>query len=457
MVLSKFSGRQFRFGSNTIIIFISAIVIIIVVNSLFSNNPLYWDLTQNKTNTLSVETKTLIDQIDEPINIQAFFTDTTKIENLKRLLDNYALESSQLISYSFIDAEVEPIAAQNAGIVHEGTLVLEMSGKKELISNPEETQINSAIFRLLFPGEKTVFFTMGHGEGDINGLGDNPYSKAIELLAYKGYSISQIDLTTLDEIPANVNTLVIAGPVTSFSENDVLIIKDFITDGRGILLLLEPEYLTDINRFEDPLVTFLIDEFDIELGPDIVIDPTSLIPWGVNAIPIKDSSHPIITNMSGLQVLEYTSRSIRSDCVISDFRCDKLIHATDQTWGETSYQQLNQGESNQDAEDFSGPISLAIALEGYSKGRLVIVGDSSFANDNYISIYGNSDFFLNAIDWLTFQNESISISPKVKTGRYMITLTPEQMNLIFLCSVILPPAGVFIAGIAVWSNKKRRK
>jgi hypothetical protein len=51
-----FTGRQARYGSNSLILTLAVLGIIFVVNYLVFNNPKSWDLTEDKSNTLSEET-----------------------------------------------------------------------------------------------------------------------------------------------------------------------------------------------------------------------------------------------------------------------------------------------------------------------------------------------------------------------------------------------------------------
>ena len=43
---------------------------------------------------------------------------------------------------------------------------------------------------------------------------------------------------------------------------------------------------------------------------------------------------------------------------------------------------------------------------------MVAVGSAAFANNRYINIFFNRDFFLNTANWLVGQEELISIRPR---------------------------------------------
>ena len=46
------------------------------------------------------------------------------------------------------------------------------------------------------------------------------------------------------------------------------------------------------------------------------------------------------------------------------------------------------------------------------EGRLVVVGDSDWANNRYLGNFYNEDLFLNIVSWLAGEEELISIRPR---------------------------------------------
>ena len=50
-------------------------------------------------------------------------------------------------------------------------------------------------------------------------------------------------------------------------------------------------------------------------------------------------------------------------------------------------------------------------------GRLAVFGDSDFAANTYFNFSGNGNFFLNTLNWLTEEEDLISIQPKTSSPR----------------------------------------
>ena len=69
----------------------------------------------------------------------------------------------------------------------------------------------------------------------------------------------------------------------------------------------------------------------------------------------------------------------------------------------------------------------------------MVVGSSSWAANRFIGFNGNSDLALNAVNWLSSDEDLISIRPKPQEDR-RITMTRAQMNRVRLTSQFGLPA-----------------
>jgi len=81
-----------------------------------------------------------------------------------------------------------------------------------------------------------------------------------------------------------------------------------------------------------------------------------------------------------------------------------------------------------------------------------VVGSSSWLG-SMLTFNGNRDLFLNMINWLSSDEELISIRPKDPEDR-RLALNRRQMTMIFYTSVLLLPLAVIGAGISVWWKRR---
>jgi ABC-type uncharacterized transport system involved in gliding motility auxiliary subunit len=151
---------------------------------------------------------------------------------------------------------------------------------------------------------------------------------------------------------------------------------------------------------------------------------------------------------------------------------------------------LNSAEIRIDPKtDKKGPLTLAAAGTYNSsgdkskEGRFVVVGSSNWVDNNILRFNGNRDLFLNMMNWLSSDEDLISIRPKEPEDR-RLNLSGRQMSVLFYSSMVfLPPhrggvrirrlvaqddrdeipgptrRGVLLAalgGAAWWSEKSRR-
>ena len=85
--------------------------------------------------------------------------------------------------------------------------------------------------------------------------------------------------------------------------------------------------------------------------------------------------------------------------------------------------------------------------------RVVVVGDSDFASNGVLGVQGNRDLFMNAVGWLSQQENLISIRPKEADDR-RVTLTATQQNTITVMSLLLIPGLVFASGVYNWWRRR---
>jgi ABC-type uncharacterized transport system involved in gliding motility auxiliary subunit len=83
----------------------------------------------------------------------------------------------------------------------------------------------------------------------------------------------------------------------------------------------------------------------------------------------------------------------------------------------------------------------------------VVVGGSTWASNRFITFNGNDDLALNAVNWLSSDEDLISIRPKPQDDR-RITMTKAQMNLVRATSQFVLPLIVVIAGVGVWWKRR---
>jgi ABC-type uncharacterized transport system involved in gliding motility auxiliary subunit len=85
--------------------------------------------------------------------------------------------------------------------------------------------------------------------------------------------------------------------------------------------------------------------------------------------------------------------------------------------------------------------------------RLVVIGDSDFASDQWARMARNGDLFYNTINWLAQDENLISIRPRSPQNR-RVDLTEAQQRSLQWFTVLLLPGLVILTGVYIWWKRR---
>lgn len=460
-VRALLTGREARYGSNALLMGLAVLGILIVINYLVYRNPQRWDLTEDRLHSLAPETIDTLEALPGTVTIRAFFTERnpanqTQIERARDLLEDYQYYSDGQVEYRFINPDTDPIAAQEANVTRDGTLVLSLDGVQEQVTILSEQEITAALVRLLNPEQIAIYFLTGHGERDLEAVADEGFARAKSLLETKNYTVVPLNLFATNQIPADAGAIVIAGPTQPISEAEIEMLDAFLAGGGAMLVLVEPSTFTEVASDDDPLGAYLQESWGIALGDDLVVDLSSNQP--LVAVANQYGNHRITQRLQGLVTFFPTARSVQLESTEGDTTLASLVMTADQSWAETDLVALENDQeiSPTEGEDLLGPVTLAAVGERFeNESRIAVFGDSDFASNGYFDSYGNSDLFVNALDWAVQQEDLIDLTPRQQTSR--VLLPPQQyvLGLILLGSLFLLPGLVLVSGAVVWFRRRQ--
>lgn len=451
-------ARQTKYAAYAITYILIVIAAVVVANVLGDRYNKSYDTTANKRYSLSDQTAKIVKGLKEPATI-TYFNQSTRFRDGKDLLDQYASLSSK-VQVKYVDPDKDPQLAREAGIRNFGTAIVQIGAKKEEAKSMNEEGITGAFIRDLKSGSRTVYFTSGSGEHQIDDSNRQGLSQFKELLAKDNYETKSIDLLTKAEVPSDCTTLVIAGPTKNYEQTQVDAIKKYVEDGGRALFMIDPPLKLGHEEIADnDALTKLLQDWGVTLDKDLVLDlnPLGQIA-GVGptvALVTHYESQPIVEQMRGTATGFPLSRSLE-------------IKNTDKT----SVQKLFDSSSTslatnnlsspaidpKDPKNKKGPLTLAAAGtyntgKEKSEGRFVVVGSSTWAANRFIGFNGNDDLASNAVNWLSSDEDLISIRPKPQDDR-RITMTGRQLTWVKAVSQFALPFAVFIVGITVWWKRR---
>ena len=269
--MNNFSLNNYMFILRVLSVIIVFICINIVSNALITNTKL--DLTEAKLYTLSSNTKYILTELDEPINIKLFFSDKLSRDlpvlrdygqRVRELLNGYVINSNGRIKFERIDPEpftdLEDMAnvygLEGININDEGEkfyfgMVASNSIDDMLIlpffdmsrENFLEYDLTRIISNLAKPQKDTLgLITSIPINGGLAGSGPNPNEYRPPYLIHQRLTelFNVRDLgTEISTIPEDIDQLLIIHP-KKLSDNTLFAIDQFVMTGKGVLIFVDP-------------------------------------------------------------------------------------------------------------------------------------------------------------------------------------------------------------------------
>jgi ABC-type uncharacterized transport system involved in gliding motility auxiliary subunit len=451
-------ARQTKYAAYATTYILVVLAVVVVANYLANRYSKQYDATANKRYSLSQETKKIVDGLKEPATI-TYFNVSTRFAEGKDILDEYKAVSPK-IHVKYVDPIKEPMLARQAGIRTEGTATVQVGDHTEIASDMTEEGLTGALIRDIKGNTRTVCFVTGSGEHQIDDSSRDGESHFKELLDRDSYQTKSISLVATASVPSDCTALVIDGPTRNYEQPEVDAIKTYVENGGRAFFMLDPPLNVGPSSIGDnDALTSLLQSWGVTVDKDLVLDLNpigQLYGFGGQVALVNSySTHPIVADMkttfTGFPLAR--SLSFKSTDKVS---IEKLFDTSDSSFATTN---LSSPKINvKDPSNKRGPLTLGVAGtyntgKSGSEGRFVVIGSSAWASNSFISFNGNGDLATNAINWLTSDEDLISIRPKAPEDR-RITMTSAQLNMVRLISQFVLPLIVIAGGIFVWWKRR---
>ncbi|HEX6820739.1 MAG TPA: GldG family protein [Candidatus Sulfotelmatobacter sp.] len=451
-------ARQTRYAAYAAAYIVIVIAALVVANILADRYNKSYDSTANKRYSLSDQTAKIVKGLKQNATI-TYFNQSTRFRDGKDLLEQYA-NLSPKVQVKYVDPDKDPQLAREAGIRSLGTAVVQVADKKEEAKSMTEEGITGAFIRDLKSKTRTVCFTSGSGEHQLDDSNREGLAHFKELLAKDNYETKSADLLTKAEVPGDCTTLVIAGPTKNYEQPEVDAIKNYVENGGRAFFMLDPPLKLGHEEIADnDGLTNLLQSWGVTLDKNLVLD---LNPLGQIAglgpqvaLVTHYESQPIVEQLRGTATGFPLARSL--DVKNTDKTSVQKLFDSSSTSLATS--NLSSPAVNvNDPKNKKGPLTLAAAGtyntgKENSQGRFVVVGSSTWAANRFIDFNGNNDLASNAVNWLSSDEDLISIRPKPQDDR-RITMTARQVSWVRAVSQFVLPFAVVIVGVSVWWKRR---
>lgn len=474
-IAAALNQRNTRYGALAGISVVVALGILVAVNYLAVRQNKRWDLTANQQFSLSEQTTKLLSELKGPVKFTVF-DKADGFDRFRTRLAEYQYRSRQ-VSVEYVDADRSPVKTREYAVETYGTVVIEYEGRRERVTTDAEQDLTNGLIKVLNPTKKKVYFLGGHGEKDPASSDQRTgYSAIAEGLRRDNYEFDKLVLAQTNEIPADANVLVVAGPKTDLLEQELPLLRDYLAKSKAMLVLLDPPDFKDPAPM--PRLEGLLTEWGVSATASVVVDMSGRTT--VATVPVAAPPYPAhaITDRFELVTMFPLVRAMVPAAGAPPNRtAQPFLQTAARSWAETTFSQLENPSAlapEPSNGDTAGPVSIGVAVavrpETPAAGgaepapeaedarkpetRLAAIGDSDFASNAYLGVEGNRDLFMNAVSWLAQQENLIAIRPKEAADR-RITMGAGQMTVVAWLAIVGVPGAVLGAGIWTWSRRRR--
>jgi hypothetical protein len=321
-----------------------------------------------------------------------------------------------------------------------------------------EEALTSALLEVSEEKQKVVHFLVGQGEPDITDAQSLAVLKTY--LERQNFKTATVNLLNVEEIPEDVEMLMVIGPKYDLSEREIAMIRKFwISKGR-LFVLLDPNAYT-------PNLSKMLMELGIKPMENRIL-ATAALAEGY-AVVVKEPAaeflpdNPVTGKLAGVstrlpgptQSLELLQKAVQAQ----NIKLQPLLRAAEGFWGEADF----NGESYyfDPGKDQAPPLTIAASIEQgalddkrvqVESSRAIVVGNNSLVSSEVLT-GENLDFLLSGINWLLDREELIGVAPKTK--EFLSLNLPDQVvtNIFYICMLIIPGAALLM-GIATWVARR---
>ncbi len=482
------------------------IFIVIIVNLLSNEFHFRLDLTEDNQYTLSDATEDILDNLEEPVTVKAYFSENMPPSiakgrrNFQELLVEYAAKSDGMLQYEFIDPGTSEALEQEAaqgGIqsilinVREKDqskqqkafmgAVISMGGKQEVMGYippdyPIEYGLSSAIKKLSVENKPGIGFLQGHGEAAIAEM--QQVMTQLSVL----YTPTPVTLTDSTGIPGGMKTLVVVRPQDSISFSDLSKLDAFLAGGGRMVVALNRVDANLQNAQGSPVSTGLeawLANKGILVEPNFIVDArcgqvqtqqqtpfgmmTSQVPFPYLPIAARFADHPVT---KGLEAVLFQFASEVKFAGDTSMRFTPLVMSSERSnvLPAPVFFDISKQWTEEDLPLEN--IVIAGAFEGRLSGsaisKMVVIGDGDFPVNGYGQEArglspDNVSILSNAIDWLTDDTGLIELRTKGVSARPIDEMEEGTRAILKYTNFLLPLVLVLIYALVRFQRNRMRR
>lgn len=480
--------RRIQIGINVVVQIILFAMIVAMCNYLAFRFYSRWDFSESAAFTLSEQTKRVIEQMRGEMDFILFFSAASPIyDDLERMLKEYQYYADGKISIEYVDpyrnfTRARELQSKYKFGANENVLIVDYDGRTKFLTELDmaafdesaamfggeptlqaflgEQMLTSAMLELTQKEKGVLYYARGLGEPELGE--ESPISTLLQYIERQYIVVNPLDIASIDAVPADADTVLLAGARYDLSEREAGALADYWKRGGRLIVLLEPDAQT-------PRLQGFLENIGIQPRNDRILRTVDLqtVVGIVRDVSGKfQEGSPTTVGIMGVEsVFLGGTQSLKRIPADEGMKVEikPVLMASEGFWGETDYGR-SEGEPVVflPSEDHAPPLPFAMTAESGgvedervedTSSRMLVVGNAGFIQNEALT-QPNLDFLLNTLNWMVNRDKLIGIAPKSIT-RFNLNLPDSQMQRLTLLAMGALPGVVAAAGVMIWL--KRRK
>lgn len=476
--------------------------IVVVINLLANEYHLRLDLTEDGQYTLSQATRDIIENLEEPVTVKAYFSKdlpphiAKTRQDFQDLLVEYANRSDGQILYEFInpnESEAYEREATEKGVrpvlidVREKDQMkqqkaflgasIQLGDKNEAIPVIEpgaamEFALSTAIKKISIDRKPVIGFIQGHGEAPLSEMPEA--SQQLGVL----YETREIALTDSTALPDSIKTLALIRPTDSIPASQLQKLDAFLEKGGSLLVALnsvQADFRSMYGTASHRGLSAWLRKKGVDVKDNFIADAqcgSISVPQQFGAFTIQANvsfpyvpvigtfaEHPITAGLEAV-MLEFASEVRPAGDSTVKYTPLAFSSALSTTLPAPQFFDINRKWTEDDFQQKNIPV--AAALEGSYK--MVVIADGDFpVNGPYQQQRrlqpDNVNLIANALDWLSDDTGLIDLRTKGAVSRPIQELDDTTKTILKYTNFLLPILLVIGYGVvrAQQNRMKRSK
>ena len=459
-----------RLTALTAVVLVLVIAAVLVLHALPSS-VLEFDMTANDLYRVSGYTTRMLQELEDSIEIRVFADRDSVDQRFVKFMEKYAA-LSPLLTLAFTDPQKEPAAAkeyggesntvqvrntatgsvssfkisgyegQDAAAVLYDYSAYYMYGTQTASSFDAEGRLAGAIGAVTGSERYTICYLTGHGESTMA----TSIAALLEKANYEQYSL---ELLSVGSIPEDCDLLICDSPVSDLAEDELKILKRWLSDGGKMFLILDENTLPNFSA--------LLKVYGIQTEQGYLADHANVYQQYMDRFGLY-CFHPVYNEDSPL------CEGVVSDGMVIGAVPLTLVDperpdAETETFMSSSTSGVNYyGQPEDEVEEgiyYVGVVATEPVKDGV-ESRLTVISSGYYVSDTVLGNFpslSNSTVIMNAINANFDGKTAVTIGAK-DLGLSFNSLTRTAPYALFF--IVIIPVVFLAAGMVFWLRRRKQ-